>query len=183
MLIAAPGVLVLAFIGAAALSAGGGSGAEPVRTVPSAEAETAAPSSLPSAEAAKNDKAPGGELSEATAQGREALAALAEKYPKDPAIPLAQSAIELKQKDPVRAVEAVRRALALDAGLVNDGQVASVLWVAAQSAKSSEQAFQVLKGPMGAKGRSILNDLASTPNVRDAVRAEARRALAEPAAQ
>lgn len=107
-----------------------------------------------------------------------APSALAEKHPKDVSALLVQAGSWLEQKEPERAVAAVARALQLDASIAGDERTASVLWMTAQSKKSSAATFELLRGPMGEKGRTILGDLATTPNVKAQVADEARRALA-----
>ncbi|HEX7669415.1 MAG TPA: serine/threonine-protein kinase, partial [Polyangiaceae bacterium] len=123
--------------------------------------------------------APKGEIDRATNDGLPALAELKTKYPKDPAIALAECGVLLKQKDTLGAVNAIAEALVLDDSLENNAQIASALWVAVQSKKSESAAFELLKGPMGDRGLSILHDLTTTAGVRDGVREEARRALSE----
>jgi serine/threonine-protein kinase len=142
--------------------------------LPSASAETAK-----AAPASNVVAAPPDELGAATAAGPEALEALAKKYPNDAKIRVALGGAELARKEPERAIEALKDALALDADLRNDSQIASALWMAAQNKKSSDAAFSLLKGPMGDKGISILRDLVSTPGVRDQVKKDAQAALRE----
>lgn len=126
-----------------------------------------------------SDRAGADELSQATQGGPDALQALASKYPKDPSILLALGGAWVHQKEPEKAVAAIGNALELDGKVAADERTASVLWMTAQNKKSSAAAFDLLTGPMGEKGRSILSDLVSTPNVRAAVKDEARRALAK----
>ena len=115
----------------------------------------------------------------ASNDGVAALTKLGESYPKDPAIPLAESVALLKRKDTVGAVKAIQAALALDGSLKDNAQIASALWVAAQNKKSAPLAFELLKGPMGDCGASILHDFTTTAGVRDDVRDDAKRALGE----
>ncbi|HVW29786.1 MAG TPA: protein kinase [Polyangiaceae bacterium] len=119
------------------------------------------------------------ELDRAATGGTPALRDLAAKYPKDAAISMAIGAAALKAKDQPAALEALGQALALDPNLQNDAQMASALWILAQSKQSSDAAFELLTGPMGARGKSILHDLATTSGVRTAVRKKAEAALRE----
>jgi eukaryotic-like serine/threonine-protein kinase len=123
--------------------------------------------------------APTDELGAATSAGPEALEALAKKYPNDAKVRVALGGAELARKEPERAIEALKDALALDPELRNDAQIASALWMAAQNKKSSTAALNLLKGPMGDKGVSILRDLVTTAGVRDQVKKDAQAALNE----
>ena len=78
----------------------------------------------------------------------------------------------------LEAVEALKRAIALDASIAEQGQVASAVWILAQNKKSTDAAFELLTRHMGPKGRTILEDLVSTQSVRADVRERARKALA-----
>jgi serine/threonine-protein kinase len=123
--------------------------------------------------------APTDELGAATSAGPEALEALAKKYPNDAKVRVALGGAELARKEPERAIDALKDALALDPELRNDAQIASALWMAAQNKKSSAAALKLLKGPMGDKGVSILRDLVTTAGVRDQVKKDAQAALNE----
>ncbi len=118
------------------------------------------------------------ELGEASSKGSTALTALELKYPNDASVRVALVGARLKEKDPGAAVQALAEALALDPDLDGDARVASALWVLVQNRKSSPRAFELLEGPMGERGQSILNDLVTTRAVRAGVRARAKRALA-----
>src|SRR6185295_590463 len=123
--------------------------------------------------------APPDELGAATWAGSDALAALVKKYPNDAKVRVALGGAELARKEPERAIEALKDALALDPELKNDAQISSALWMAAQNKKSTAAAFALLKGPMGDRGTSILRDLTTTPGVRDQVKKDAKAALAD----
>jgi len=127
--------------------------------------------------------APAEDLSAATKSGVTALEALAKAYPQDPAIALATVGAALKQKDLPRVVTGVEKALELDPKLANDAQIATALWITAQNKKTSAAAFELLRGPMGERGRGILHDLATTDGVRDAIKAEAQKSLGAVAAK
>ena len=140
--------------------------------VPAASAETAKTGSAANVMAAPPD-----ELGAATSAGPDALEELAKKYPNDAKVRVAIGGAELARKEPERAINALKDALALDPELRNDAQIASALWMAAQNKKSSAAAIELLKGPMGDKGISILRDLTTTPGVRDQVKKDAQAAL------
>jgi serine/threonine-protein kinase len=123
--------------------------------------------------------APNAELAAATSAGPDALAELVKKYPDDAKVRVALGGAELARKDPERAIDALKGALALDPDLRNDAQIASALWMAAQNKKSSAAAISLLKGPMGDKGVSILKDLTTTAGVREQVKKDAQAALSE----
>jgi serine/threonine-protein kinase len=161
----------------AATAASASASANPSASAPSAVPEVASATPPPSASATSTSKAGAEELSAAATQGTDALEALERKYPNDAAVRLAMSAAALKNKDAPAAVQALAEALALSPELKDDGQVASALWILAQNKKSSARAFEILKGPMGDRGKSILRDLTTTPGVKVAVKAEAKRAL------
>jgi serine/threonine-protein kinase len=117
------------------------------------------------------------DLESAANDGVSALRTLAAKYPNDAAVQMAIGAAALKAKDQPAAVEALGQALTLDGKLQNDTQMASALWILAQSKQSSDAAFELLTGPMGTRGRSILHDLATTSGVRPAIKKKAEAAL------
>ncbi|HVU06089.1 MAG TPA: serine/threonine-protein kinase [Polyangiaceae bacterium] len=149
---------------------------------PEAPATTASarvePAEKPATAAEAPARAPDGEIAQAASGGTMALVALESRYPKDPAVFLAEAAARSKEKDAAGSVRAIRDALALDPAVKNDSQVASALFMAAQNKKSSSAAFALLSGPMGDRGTQILRDLTTTAGVREPVRAAARRALA-----
>jgi len=123
--------------------------------------------------------APPDELGAATSAGPEALEALAKKYPNDARVRVALGGAELARKEPERAIDALKDALALDPDLRNDAQIASALWMLVQNKRSSSAAFDLLKGRMGDKGVAILRDLVTTAGVRDQVKKDAQAALRE----
>jgi serine/threonine protein kinase len=137
----------------------------------SASVATTAPAPAPPAKASAK------ELDAAATSGISALRTLATKYPEDAAIEMALGAAALKNKAQPAAVEALGRALAIDPKLADDSQMASALWVLAQGKQSSDAAFELLKGPMGMRGESILRDLTTTSGVRPAIRKKAESTL------
>jgi predicted Zn-dependent protease len=164
--------LLVGFMMSASLSSKNGA-KESGATTRSSAAPTVAPSAAPNATATSD------ELAAATSAGSDALAELVKKHPNDAKIRVALGGAELAQREPERAVAALRDALALDPNLKNDAQIASALWMAAQNKRSSTAALELLKGPMGDRGTSILRDLSETAGVRDQVKKDARAALSE----
>jgi serine/threonine-protein kinase len=164
--------ILAGFVVVASMSSGTGSKSNDSVPAASALGATTPP-------AANVMAAPSDELGAATSAGPEALEALAKKYPNDAKVRVALGGAELARKEPERAIDALRDALALDPELRNDAQIASALWMAAQNKKSSAATLNLLKGPMGDKGVSILRDLTTTPGVRDQVKKDAQAALNE----
>jgi serine/threonine-protein kinase len=136
-----------------------------------APATVAAPAPAPPAKASAK------ELDTASKSGISALRTLATQYPEDAAIEMSITASALKDKALPAAVEALGRALAIDPKLASDAQVASALWILAQSKQSTDATFELLTGPMGDRGKSILHDLTTTSGVRPAIRKKAEQAL------
>jgi eukaryotic-like serine/threonine-protein kinase len=138
---------------------------------------TAEPGPAPAAQP-EYEKVGEAALEVATRKGDTELAKLAERYPRDPNVPLALVMLRLRTKDFPGAAEALRRAIELDPRVAEQGPVASAVWVLAQNKNSADIAFDLLTRSMGAKGRTILQDLVSTESVKADVRERARRALA-----
>ena len=140
-------------------------------------AAIAAPVATQAPAPAAPTKASAKELDEAAKSGITALRTLSAKYPDDAAIHMAIGAAALKNKANPAAVEALGRALEIDPKLAEDAQMASALWVLAQSKQTSDATFELLKGPMGERGRTILHDLTTTRGVRAPIRKKAEAAL------
>ena len=182
VLLSVPMAAVGLLLGFGAVAAFSGEPAAPAAAAASS-ASTLRVDAITSAPAPAPTAAPPEDLSAATKSGVTALEALAKGYPKDPAIALATVGAALKQKDLPRVVTGVEKALELDPKLANDAQIATALWITAQNKKTSAAAFELLRGPMGERGRSILHDLATTDGVRDAIKAEAQKSLGAVAAK
>jgi len=118
-----------------------------------------------------------GELQGAQKTGVNGLEALVEKYPKDARVSLELARAALADKDYVKAVGAVGRALALDPTLAESKQVASILFQTAQVKAASDATFALLFGPMGTHGPDVAYDLAATEVVKLWVRTRADQAL------
>jgi serine/threonine-protein kinase len=152
------------------------------RTVPdfvkaANSAGTPSAASTSAAAAAPPEQALPAELTFASSAGLGELRKLEAQYPRDPSIEMAIASAALKEKKPLAAVDALGKALKLAPNLRDDTQVASALWVLAQSKASSEGAFELLQGPMADRGKSILHDLTTTPGVRPAIKKKAEAAL------
>jgi serine/threonine protein kinase len=120
------------------------------------------------------------ELGEAKAGGVKAYEALLEKYPRDPNIAVEMAREHASKKNYSGAVGAVGRALTIDPAFQSNAQVASLVFQAAQVKASSEAAFLLVEGPMGARGADISYDLVTTPNVRPWVQSRAETFLQSP---
>jgi hypothetical protein len=121
-----------------------------------------------------------GELQGAQKTGVVALEALAAKYPRDARLSLELGRAALADKDYVKSVAAVGRALNLDPTLADSKQVASILFQTAQVKAASDATFALLLGPMGTHGPDIAYDLAATEVVKLWVRTRADQALRSP---
>jgi eukaryotic-like serine/threonine-protein kinase len=137
----------------------------------SAAASSAAP---PIATASEN------ELQNAQKTGVSALEALGVKYPNDARIALELGRAALAEKDYVKAVGAVGRALGLDATLAESKQVSTILFQTAQVKAASDATFALLFGPMGTHGPDVAYDLAATESVKLWVRTRADQGLRSP---
>nr|PZN23647.1 MAG: hypothetical protein DIU78_13545 [Pseudomonadota bacterium] len=82
-----------------------------------------------------------------------------------------------RARDFTAAVALVRRALELDAAAKDDLRIAHVLFDAAQAANATNAAFELLDGPMGARGAEVIWDLAAESMVPEPVRFRAGRWL------
>jgi serine/threonine-protein kinase len=117
------------------------------------------------------------ELSEIKSEDPKAYEALLEKYPQDPHIPIQMARDLATKKNYPGAVGAVGRALSIDAAMQNDSHVASLVFQTAQVKSSSDAAFALMEGAMGARGADIAYDLVTTPNVRPWVQSRAETFL------
>jgi len=120
------------------------------------------------------------ELQAAQKAGVTALDALADKYPRDARLALELGRAALAEKDYVKAVGAVGRALSLDPTLAESKQVSSTLFQTGQVKASSDATFALLFGPMGSHGPDVAYDLAATEVVKLWVRTRADQGLRSP---
>jgi hypothetical protein len=114
-------------------------------------------------------------LEKALAEGLGALEALSTEFPDDPEIWVVLSRERVAKKQYTSALEAAQRALSIRPETSQDGRIASVMWLVAQS-RASKQAFQTLRD-MQARGADIALDLATTGAVRKRIRDRARAQL------
>jgi hypothetical protein len=117
------------------------------------------------------------ELSEAKAGGAKAYEDLLEKYPRDPNIAVELARDLFATKNYTGTVGAVGRALSIDPAYQNNAQVASLVFQTAQVKASSDAAFALLEGAMGARGADIAYDLVTTEKVRPWVQSRAETFL------
>ncbi len=110
-------------------------------------------------------RAPEQELATARKAGSAALVKLAAQYPKDPAVQLELAKAYLLERRHSDAVAVIGRLLSADPKMNTNPDVASTLWMGAQAKSSSDAAFTLLEGPMGAKGADIIYDLVMTKGV------------------
>jgi hypothetical protein len=115
------------------------------------------------------------ELVHALARGLPALEALAEKFPGDAQVGIALASQQAQAQRYEAAVATVEQVHEVDPASAQNGRVMGILWRAAQSS-ASEQSFLCLR-KLGGRGSDIAFDLATTPGVRDAVRARAKAEL------
>jgi len=146
---------------------------------------TSAAASASVSAAASNVAPPVATASESELQGAQktgvvALEALVEKYPQDARLSLELARAALADKDYVKAVGGVRRALALDPTLAESKQVATILFQTSQVKAASDASFALLFGPMGSHGPDIAYDLAATEVVKLWVRTRADQGLRSP---
>ncbi len=131
------------------------------------------PSPSGSAPTPKVPKPSAVELAQARQGGSVALSALATKFPKDTSLLLELTKAQIAERRHGAAALTVSKALSLDPKLSTNPEVASALWALAQTKDGGEAAFQLLEGPMGAKGADIMYDLATTAGIRATVKQRA----------
>jgi serine/threonine-protein kinase len=127
---------------------------------------------------------PAADVEAAIEQGSKNVTQLMLRHPKQAELRVALARTLVKDGKRSEAVNAVAAAVSLSPPLVNDKYVKGVLWDAAQHADSSDAAFALLFGPMGAAGADIAFDLATTRAVLERYASRARQFLATaPAAE
>jgi hypothetical protein len=117
------------------------------------------------------------EIAAARAAGSGQLEQLSARFPKHTGVGLALAQAYAAEKKHAQAVGAIGRVLGADPKANSDPQIARILFAGAQAKDSTEAAFTLLEGPMGAQGADIVYDLATTQGVRADVRARAERWL------
>jgi hypothetical protein len=113
------------------------------------------------------------ELQEAKKRGHDALVKLSERYPKNAEVLLEVAGSHSARSDHSAAVAAMSLALMADPKLNGAELAAELLAAAARERASSDAAFELLQGPMGANGATILYDLSIDPKVRISLRSRA----------
>jgi serine/threonine-protein kinase len=149
---------------------------EPAESPSASQAPSQPPSRTESPTPTPPQAAPA-EIASAVVAGVGELRRLAAKYPKDAHVQLALAKALRKSGQFGQVVDAVVRALALNPKMVDDGEIATLLWQAVQKRESRQKAFSLLRGPMGAKGADIAYDLVTTSGIQDSVKNQADKLL------
>jgi serine/threonine protein kinase len=165
-------LLVLLAVGVWALS-----GTEPKQPPPPPAPTSSAAPVEPRKPAKEGPFARPDELLEAKSGGPQAYEDLLEKYPRDPNIAVELARELFAQKNYTGTVGAVGRALSIDPAYQNNAQLASLLFQTTQVKASSDAAFALLEGSMGARGADIAYDLVTTNKVRPWVQSRAETYL------
>ena len=113
------------------------------------------------------------DLASARKAGVPALAELLAKHPKDARILIAAAKLEIAAKKHADAVATLGKALVIDPSINESPELASALWTTAQAKDSTAASFELLEGPMGARGADMIHDLATDKRVRREVRERA----------
>jgi hypothetical protein len=145
-----------------------------------AEESGAAPGSSSGRVVSASDQAPAEALEEAKSGGPAAIEALAQRYPKDPAVlkalVLAHAA---EPSGKVDALGAARRLLELAPEAATDGELRSLILSAAGGPpEAATAAFDLMANRMGSTGPEMLYDLAIKSTT---LKSRAMRLLGEPA--
>jgi serine/threonine protein kinase len=141
----------------------------------SASALPAPSGSAPELNAA--DRASDNDIESAKAGGISQLQLLAGRYPKDGRVFQALLKAELGAKDNAAALGTVEKLLELDPKHASDPEVSTALWLTSQSHETTDKAFELLEGPMGARGADLIYDLSTTSQVRREIRQKADKWL------
>ncbi|MBX3130410.1 MAG: serine/threonine protein kinase [Polyangiaceae bacterium] len=134
-----------------------------------------APGDEPPAQAASLDDGVMKELEVAKQQGHAALAALAERHSAHPLVLLELAVSHAERAEHPAAVAALGRSLSADPTLGAEPRAARLLEVAVRKRESSEAAFSLLEGQMGAAGAAVLYDLSIDQKVNAATRSRAQK--------
>jgi serine/threonine-protein kinase len=118
-------------------------------------------------------RAPATEVAFARSAGTAALESLLTKYPSDSSIILEIAKLQFANGQFSASVASIDRAIAANSRLAENAEVATLIWKSIQKRESSDAAFQLLEGPMGARGADILYDLLTTDGVRREIKARA----------
>lgn len=113
------------------------------------------------------------EIEEAKKQGIAELEKLTERYPNDRRVWLELAAMDSAKSIHAAAVAAVGKALAADPKANEEAVASDALGAAARKRETTDAAFTLLTGPMGAPGATVLYDLSIDPDVRVQTRTRA----------
>ncbi len=116
-------------------------------------------------------------VEEALKAGALAVDALMKRFPDDGRAHLAAARLALEEKNWGHAVAEAKKALELEPALADDKHLAAILWRTAQVGSTRQDTFELLKGPMRARGADIIYDLATTKGVRADIAASAAKWL------
>ena len=157
--------LLVGLVALVALLSGGGGHTEKAVAEPTPSASAPPP-------APEEDTVPR-EIEEAKKQGVAALEKLAERFPKDHRVWLAVAAENSEKAIYPAAVEAVGKALAIDAKASEQTVASDALAAAVRKRDTTNVAFDMLAGPMGSAGATVIYDLSIDPEVRTQLRTRA----------
>jgi hypothetical protein len=154
-----------------------------------AETQVAAPAPSASAPAPVPEEDPvPREIEEAKKQGTAALEKLAERYSKDHRVFLELASENSTKGLHTAAIAAVGKALAADPKANEQAIASAALADAVRKRDTTNAAFEMLAGPMGSAGATVIYDLSIDPDVRtqlrtraeEWVKSDAFRKVAEP---
>lgn len=114
-------------------------------------------------------------IDEAKKGGLVALAKLTDRFPKDARVWLSLAAGHSERAGHAAAIEAVDRALSVDPEAHEDPRAAEVLAIAVRHRGTTDAAFELLRGPMGSAGATVLYDLSVDPQVELPLRSRATK--------
>lgn len=152
------------------------------KQIASATASASAPVPVP-----EEDPVPK-EIEEAKKQGPAALEKLAERFPKDHRVFLELASDNSAKGIYPAAVAAVGKALAADPKASEQAAASAVLSDAVRKRDTTNAAFEMLTGPMGSAGATVIYDLSIDPDVKmqlrqraeEWVKSDAFKKVAEP---
>jgi hypothetical protein len=128
----------------------------------------------PAPAAPKEDPVPG-EIDKAKKEGGAALEKLAERFPKDYRVWLELAASHSAKGDNAAAVAAVGKAVAADSKANEQQPASEILTAAVRKRETTDAALELLQGPMGGAGATVVYDLANDAKVPSPVRTRAEQ--------
>jgi eukaryotic-like serine/threonine-protein kinase len=121
------------------------------------------------------------ELTAARTAGPTALQALSDQYPDDVAVLRAWVVSASDQKRPSESMLALGKLAALAPDVAEEEPIRAAIRAAAEGPQeSSDQAFSLLEGPLGAQGADYLYELWTTKEVKDKVQERAGKLVTRP---